>query len=210
MERQVSLRLISVLFVSILSLPLAKILYSFVEAPFIGEETLRHAFHSSGLWSGCFAILALMITPLNRIAKGDYGFRFFTKKGRRYFGVLSFIYGLVHTLIYLYETGTLERIIDDLFEIIILSGWIIFIIYIPLAITSHDYFTRKLGYNWKRIHKANYFAFVALAVHWVLTDEGNGYVNFLTLSIPLLFLIPFRLIHDRNVRAQAQKRRTSQ
>jgi DMSO/TMAO reductase YedYZ heme-binding membrane subunit len=44
---------------------------------------------------------------------------------------------------------------------------------IPLAITSFDYFIRRMGKNWKRLHWLVYPAAVAAILHYALAQKGN-------------------------------------
>jgi sulfoxide reductase heme-binding subunit YedZ len=61
----------------------------------------------------------------------------------------------------------------------LLTGWIAFLVFIALAVTSNDASVRALGRTWRRLHKAVYAAAVLTYLHWVLTafDPTMGYVH---------------------------------
>lgn len=45
------------------------------------------------------------------------------------------------------------------------TGWIAFLIFIPLAVTSMDYFARRMGPSWKTLQRMTYAAAVLTLVH---------------------------------------------
>ncbi|MFK8033904.1 MAG: ferric reductase-like transmembrane domain-containing protein [Hyphomicrobiales bacterium] len=71
------------------------------------------------------------------------------KKNRRYLGVAAFGYGLLHTIFYLIDKSSLTTVVGELQRLYIWTGWIAFLIFVPLAMTSMYYFVRKMGLWWK-------------------------------------------------------------
>lgn len=102
--------------------------------------------HPTGEFAARFLIIAMMATPLSLLLKGWRGPRWL-KKNRRYFGVAAFSYAFAHTVLYLLDSRTLTRVIDEFGRLDIWTGWVAMFIFFPLAFTSSDYFVRALGAN---------------------------------------------------------------
>lgn len=108
--------------------------------------------HPSGETSARLLIVLMMATPLAMLLKGWRGPQWL-KRNRRYLGVASFGYALLHTVFYLLDKASLITVVDELPRIYIWTGWIAFIIFVPLALTSMDYFVRKMGTWWKWLQR---------------------------------------------------------
>ena len=89
-------------------------------------------------------IIGMMASPLALVFKGWRGPRWL-QKNRRYLGVAAFFYALAHTVLYLIDLGTVQKVMADLPRFYTWTGWIAFVIFVPLAVTSSDYFVRNLG-----------------------------------------------------------------
>jgi sulfoxide reductase heme-binding subunit YedZ len=109
------------------------------------------------------------------------------KKNRCYFGVAEFAYALAQTAFYLIDIGTLNSILGDVPNLYIWTGWVAFIISLPLAVTSSDYFVRIMGPNWKQLQKWTYVATVLTLLHWASLHDwsriGPALVRFLPLGL---------------------------
>jgi sulfoxide reductase heme-binding subunit YedZ len=55
----------------------------------------------------------------------------------------------------------------------ILIGLTAFLLLLPLAFTSFQYWMKRLGKNWKRLHKLIYIIIVLVAVHYMLSVKGD-------------------------------------
>ncbi|WP_167646334.1 sulfite oxidase heme-binding subunit YedZ [Mameliella alba] len=129
--------------------------------------------HPTGEFAARFLIIAMLATPLMLLFKGWRGPRWL-RKNRRYFGVAAFAYALAHTVFYLVDKATLERIVDELPRLYIWTGWLAFAIFVPLAVTSTDYFVRIMGPRWKHLQRWTYPAAALTLVHWAaLHDWGH-------------------------------------
>ena len=132
-------------------------------ATFYGEVV-----HSTGQLSAQLLILTMAVTPL-RLMFGRRGWIRWLMQRRRYFGVASFGYAALHTVVYLIRTGAFEDILADAAEPGLLTGWIALAIFVPLAVTSNDASVRRLRRMWKRLHRWVYAAAVLTFAHWILT-----------------------------------------
>ncbi|MFK7980345.1 MAG: sulfite oxidase heme-binding subunit YedZ [Saprospiraceae bacterium] len=122
--------------------------------------------HITGEFSGRFLVISLIATPLalmfpkGRVAK-------WLVRNRRFFGVAAFAYTLLHTIFYVlkYPFG---QLVDEFSELAILTGWIAFLIFIPLAMTSTDAAVKRMGPAWKKLQRWVYLAAVMAFAHWAL------------------------------------------
>lgn len=174
----------------LLSLPalgmLNDVLYS--ENPKIIHSLL----HPSGEFAARFMIIAMLASPLMLLLKGWRGPQWL-KKNRRYFGVAAFAYALLHTVFYLIDKVTLERILSEVTRFDIWTGWLAFVIFVPLAITSMDYFLRKMGPSWKTLQRWTYPAAVLTLLHWAALHDWQSPWAALVHFGPLAGLEAYRL-----------------
>ena len=142
-------------------------------ATFYGEVV-----HSTGQLSAQLLILTMAVTPL-RLMFGRRGWIRWCIQRRRYFGVASFGYAALHTVVYLIRTGAFGDILAEAAEPGLLTGWIALAIFVPLAVTSNDASVRRLRRLWKRLHRWVYAAAVLTFAHWVLTafDPVPGLIH---------------------------------
>lgn len=105
---------------------------------------IHEMIHPSGEMSARFLIVAMMATPLAMLLKGWRGPQWM-KKNRRYLGVAAFAYALLHTVLYLIDKAALDPVLSDLPKFYIWTCWVAFLIFVPLAVTSHDWFVRRMG-----------------------------------------------------------------
>jgi len=113
-------------------------------------RTIHQLLHSSGEFSARFMIITMMITPLTMWLKSWCGPRWLMKR-RRYLGVAAFGYALLHAVLYLLDTGIVAISSGKISKFYIWTGWLAFLIFVPLAITSTDGWVRRLGPKWKSL-----------------------------------------------------------
>ena len=147
-------------------------------ATFYGEVV-----HSTGQLSAQLLILTMAVTPL-QLMFGRRSWISWLMRRRRYFGVASFGYAALHTVVYLIRTGAFGDILADAVEPGLLTGWIALAIFVPLAVTSNDASVRRLRRLWKRLHRWVYAAAVLTFAHWVLTafDPVPGLIHLAVLA----------------------------
>ncbi|MEO0990102.1 MAG: ferric reductase-like transmembrane domain-containing protein [Pseudomonadota bacterium] len=148
--------------------------------------------HPTGEFSARFMIIAMLASPLALVFKGWRGPRWL-KKNRRYFGVAAFGYALLHTIFYLIDAGTLAKVVGALPHFYIWTGWAAFLIFIPLAVTSHDYFVRLMGPRWKMLQRWTYAAALLTLVHWAAIHDWGGIGPALVHFGPLAVLEAYRV-----------------
>ncbi|MCR8724724.1 sulfite oxidase heme-binding subunit YedZ [Frigidibacter sp. ROC022] len=136
-------------------------------------EALHGLLHPTGEFAARFMIVAMMITPLTMLLKGWRGPRWLMKR-RRYLGVAAFGYAALHTLLYLVDTGTVAFTAGELSTLYIWTGWLAFLIFVPLAVTSTDGWMRRLGPRWKTLQRFVYGAAVLTLIHWAALHDWGG------------------------------------
>jgi len=121
---------------------------------------------------------------------------------RRPLGVYAFIYIALHLTIFILDNfvwsfGFSWEILKAtiLEKRYILIGFAAFLIFLPIALTSTKGWQKRLGKNWKRLHKGVYLADLLVIVHyvWLVKADireplawGAGVVVLLALRIPVI------------------------
>lgn len=128
-------------------------------------------------------ILAMAATPL-RIAFPKSTFPKRLLQLRRAIGVASFGYAGFHLWIYLDRKADIARIATEGLRLDILTGWLAFFIFLPLALTSNQQSVSKLGRRWKKLHRWIYPAAALVLLHWVLTayNPQSAYIHMSVLA----------------------------
>jgi sulfoxide reductase heme-binding subunit YedZ len=110
-------------------------------------------------------VLSLACTPVNTL----FGFKQVLPL-RKPLGLYAFMYVCLHFLIFIgldygFDVGLLyEAIFEKRYALV---GFAAFLILLPLAITSTQGWMRRLGKNWKRLHRWVYLAGILAVVHYV-------------------------------------------
>jgi sulfoxide reductase heme-binding subunit YedZ len=110
-------------------------------------------------------VLALACTPLNTL----FGFRE-ALKVRRTLGLYAFFYVCLHFLTFVWLDYGLD--LGLIFDAVAkkryaLVGFTAFLLLLPLAITSTKGWQKRLGKNWKMLHRLVYAAAPLAVVHYV-------------------------------------------
>ena len=108
---------------------------------------MHRLLHPTGEFAARFMIIGMMAAPLMYLFKGWRGPRWLVKN-RRYFGVAAFGYTALHTAFYL-GSEPWATVVSHFTKLDIWTGWLAFVIFIPLAATSMNYAVRKLGTAWR-------------------------------------------------------------
>lgn len=137
----------------------------------LGANPIQMLHIRLGDWSLRFLCVTLAITPIQVMTKwrgmADY---------RQLFGLCCFGYSLIHVFVYLVVDNALNWaiIVTDIIESpYIWFGVFGFLIITILAITSPNYAKKKLGKNWKKIHRLIYFSAVFAVIHYLWQLKGN-------------------------------------
>jgi sulfoxide reductase heme-binding subunit YedZ len=139
--------------------------------------------HETGVYSIRLLLLTLAVTPLRLMFPGRAWTRWLVKR-RRYFGVASFVYALLHTVVYAERLGSLPPILADAIDPGMLTGWLALVIFAALAATSNDWSTARLARAWKSLHRTVYAAALLSFAHWVLVafDPTQAFLHLTVLG----------------------------
>jgi len=175
---------------ALLSLP--PVLWSYEAMTSTNERIIHILVHPTGEWAARLLIVTMMATPLMLLFKGWRGPRWL-RKNRRYLGVAAFGYAALHTVFHLIDKGSMTRVLGELERTYIWAGWIAFLIFVPLAVTSMDYAQRLMGKHWKTLQRTTYGAAVFTLLHWAALHDwghpGAAIVHF----APLIALEAYRV-----------------
>lgn len=130
----------------------------------LGVEPIKALEHEVGELGLQAMILGFAVTPLRRFL-GLNLIRF-----RRAIGVLTFYYIACHLLVWLVlDVQILSQIWADILKRpYITIGMASFLLMLPLAVTSNNWSVRKLGVNWRKLHRLVYPAVVLGGLHYVM------------------------------------------
>jgi sulfoxide reductase heme-binding subunit YedZ len=118
-----------------------------------------------------FLVLTLACTPINTI----FGWHAILRH-RRTLGLYSFFYASLHFFVfagidYGFNLSEIEKLILE--KPFILLGVFSGLILLSLAITSFDWWKKKLQRNWTNLHRLIYLAGLTTVVHYGWAKKGN-------------------------------------
>ncbi len=160
----------------------------------LGPDPAQELAKETGEWTLRFLLVALALTPLQRLT----GITQFTRQ-RRMLGLFALFYATVHFLVWMAFLLGFRwfAIVEELIERpYITVGFSAYIILLALGITSPKSMVRRLGRNWKRLHRLVYLAGILGVVHllWILrTDISEALIY----GSILFLLLAYRLYHSR-------------
>lgn len=145
-----------------------------------------------GEWTLRFLLATLAISPVRQLTGIKTIVRF-----RRMIGLFVLFYASCH--LFVFQLFILGFRWSSLFQEIlerpyITVGFTAFLILVALGITSPKYMVRKLGKNWKRLHRLIYLVAVLGIIHmtWILrSDFGEA----LLYGVIVAVLLGYRLAH---------------
>lgn len=132
-----------------------------------GATVYGEFIHITGELSARMMMLALAVTPLRLMFPGA-GWTKWLLRQRRALGVAAFAFAAPHLVAYIIRLEP-ARIASEASELGMLTGWVAFVIFIALALTSNDWSMRQLGRRWKFLHRLVYAAAALTFAHWILT-----------------------------------------
>ena len=170
-------------------LPLARLIWNFFHDQ-LTANPIQYITFQTGKSALVLLVLALACTPLNTIfeLKSIVGLR-------KTVGLYAFLYATLHFLTfvgldYQFDPELLKEAIFK--KRYALVGFAAFLSLLPLAITSTKGWMKRLGKNWKRLHRLIYLAGLLAVIHFVWLVKSDvreplayGAVVFLLLALRL-------------------------
>jgi methionine sulfoxide reductase heme-binding subunit len=139
----------------------------------------------TGIYAINFLLLSLACTPLASIS----GWKEPLSR-RKALGNYGFLYAALHVstffvLDYALDLWAIWRDVGTKSYIII--GAIAFLLLLPLAVTSFNYWMKRLGRNWKRLHRLAYVIPLLVVTHFFMVRKGDLLTLSGDISQPLLY-----------------------
>jgi sulfoxide reductase heme-binding subunit YedZ len=140
--------------------------------------------HATGEFSGRLLILTVAVTPLGLMLP-NARWPLWLMQRRRYLGVATFAYALLHTLLYLDKTGNAAVVREELLAFEYWTGWLGFLIFVALAATSNWHSVSLLKSRWKKLHRLVYAAALLSFLHWIFVafDFMPGVIHALVFAM---------------------------
>ena len=165
--------------------PFMALVYS-VATNALGPDPAEHLMQVTGEWVMRFMILVLAATPLARIGWPRLA------RYRRMLGLYAWFYATLHLLVFaqVFIGWSGDILLEELVERpYVLVGFLAWLILVPLGITSASTVRRKMGRNWRKLHKLTY-AVAALGwlhLFWLSrSDVGDAVVYGVFIGVLLL------------------------
>jgi methionine sulfoxide reductase heme-binding subunit len=142
----------------------------------LGANPIERLLHVSGEIAIWTLGLVLSLTPL-RVLFPRSAVVNALNRHRRYLGVSSCIYGLIHFSCHLLYQGDLEDVLQSFSKPFIWFGLTGLAILVLLGLTSNNWAVRKLGgKRWKLLHRLAYVAAIVLIYHQTIAGKGHWYI----------------------------------
>jgi sulfoxide reductase heme-binding subunit YedZ len=164
----------------------------------LGANPIEALTRATGWWSLVFLLITLLVTPLRRVLQWPWLLRM-----RRTLGLSGFFYALAHFITFIWFDHWFDWVAmfsDVIKRPFITMGFSAFVVLLPLALTSNNYMTRKLGaQRWQRLHRLAYLAPAIAVIHywWLVKADVRE---------PLYFAIVLALLLVWRVWSVVQKR----
>jgi sulfoxide reductase heme-binding subunit YedZ len=186
-------------------LPLAWLFWDYWQGLFI-IDPVQEITTRTGKTALILLILSLACTPMNTI----FGFKQVLRV-RRPLGLYAFMYAGLHFLTFLgldygFDLDLIRQ--DVLDQRYVLVGFAAGLLLLPLAITSTKGWQKRLGRNWKRLHRLVYLAGILAIVHfmWLVKDIREPLRYGVVVALLLVMRIPAIKRAVSNARHQLKTR----
>lgn len=156
----------------------------------LGPNPVEFLEHYLGDWSLRLLLVTLALTPLRKLTRQSEPSRV-----RRTVGLWAYAYLCLHFSIYLvFDLElSLPQLVGDLgSRTYIALGFTAWMLLLPLAITSTDRWQRRLGRDWKTLHRLIYPAALLGAFHYLWLVKADTFKPLIYLGI-VVALLAWRL-----------------
>ncbi len=151
-------------------LPLGLLLFDFLSDN-LTANPIQAIEQRTGLNAITFLILSLACTPVASV----FGWKELTQR-RKALGNYGFLYAALHvTTFFVLDYGLdLAAVWRDVgSKSFIIIGALAFLLLLPLAVTSFNYWMKRLGKNWKHLHRLAYIISPLVVVHFFMAKKGD-------------------------------------
>lgn len=168
--------------------PLARLAWFYWQGLFF--DPIRQITSSTGKTALVLLMLSLAYTPVNAV----FGFKRVLCV-RRALGLYAFLYASLHALTFVgWDYGFNLRLLKPaiLDQRFVLAGSAAFLLLLPLAVTSTQGWQKRLGKNWRRLHRLVYLVSILVIVHfmWLVKDSREPLRYGVVFALLLVVRIP--------------------
>ena len=139
----------------------------------LGADPTEAVLHYLGEWALIMLLLSYSVSPLRRLLRWPT-----LGQARRLVGLFAFSYVCVHLVIFVvfYVEFSITQLLVELAERpYITVGFAAWLALLLMAVTSTRGWQRRLGLNWRRLHRLGAVALALALVHlWWLTRATAG------------------------------------
>jgi sulfoxide reductase heme-binding subunit YedZ len=155
-------------------------------ANLLGPDPAKTLSLLTGEWAIRTLLFALAMTPIRHLFNWPYAWQL-----RRITGLFAFLYASLHLLVFLmFLLGwNFSAIAVEIVERpYITIGFAAYLLMLPLALTSFNLAQRKLGRNWKRLHRVVYLVSFLAVLHvvWIVRSSYGDALLYGGLTVLLL------------------------
>jgi sulfoxide reductase heme-binding subunit YedZ len=157
----------------------------------LGANPVQVLHHGFGHWTLRFICIGLVLTPYKKITGQSWPMRF-----RRMMGLFAFFYATLHFLVFIVLDLSCSWVAfkDEVPESpYILMGLLTFFLMIPLAVTSTKAMQRRLGANWRKLHRLVYVIAITALIHYFWLVKAD-YSQPLVYALILFLLLACRAL----------------
>jgi sulfoxide reductase heme-binding subunit YedZ len=151
-------------------LPLAWLAWDYTHGQ-LTADPVREIELRTGRYALILLVLSLSCTPVYIVSGLSR-----VLKLRRPLGLYAFLYASLHLLTFVgLDYGfSLSLIAPEFAQKRFLQvGLLAFLLLVPLALTSTGAWARRMGQNWKRLHRLAYLAALVVIVHFLWLVKGD-------------------------------------
>lgn len=166
----------------------------------LGANPIEALHFRLGDWAIRFLCITLALRPIKILTGQTWPLRY-----SRMMGLFTFFYASMHFLVYIVLDLSLswEQIVDEIPKSpYALVGLIAYMMLIPLAVTSTKKMQKRLGRNWKKLHRLIYAVAFAAIIHffWLVKSD---------IREPLLYTVIIVFLLGVRIADAARKKRIS-
>lgn len=135
-----------------------------------GARPFTEVTHATGLWTIRFLLVSLAITPCARVFSWPQ-----LMLVRRMVGLTALAYGVAHLGLYVCDQkfALLTVVSEIALRFYLTIGFIALLGLAALGATSTDGAMRRMGRNWKRLHRLCYPIAIFATLHYFIQSKAN-------------------------------------
>jgi sulfoxide reductase heme-binding subunit YedZ len=157
----------------------------------LGANPVQALHHGFGDWTLRFLCIGLALMPYKKITGQNWPTRF-----QRMIGLFAFFYATLHFLVFIVLdlSFSWDAFKDEVSEsLYILMGLLTFFLMIPLAVTSTKAMQKRLGTNWKKLHRLVYVITITALIHYFWLVKAD-YSQPLVYALIIFLLLTYRML----------------